>query len=87
MSSPGLRWKEYVELGGALDFFLSVRLLVQPEAGDTVLDLGDFLILKGPMLSILCNPQFNDRDITCLWECIELGEDHDSTFHSSSGII
>lgn len=46
-----MRWKEYAELGEALDFLLSVRLLVQPEGGDTALDLGDFLILKGPVLS------------------------------------
>lgn len=37
--------------GRVLDFLLSVRLLVQSEGGDTALDLGDFLILKGPMLS------------------------------------
>lgn len=51
VSSPGLRWKEGIEFGRALDFLLSVRLLVQSEGGDTGLDLGDLLILKGPVLS------------------------------------
>lgn len=59
VSSPGLRWKEYIEWK-SLDFLLSVRLLVQYEGGDTALDLGDFLVLKGPMLSNFT--QFNDRD-------------------------
>lgn len=44
----------------SLDFLLSVRLLVQYEGGDTAFDLGDFLVLKGPMLSNFT--QFNDRD-------------------------
>lgn len=61
MSSPGLRRRESVGLGEALDFLLSVRLLVLAEGGGTVLDLGDFLILKGLCFLILCSPQFNEE--------------------------